>query len=76
MAASRNQAAFSGVGARSSDWFWSCNGVKREGSRLKLLAVANVGVITTDRLPNKSEVNIQSEVRGQGLHRQEVSKHR
>lgn len=23
MAASRNQAAFSGVGARSSDWFWS-----------------------------------------------------
>lgn len=33
MAASRNQAAFSGVGARSSDWFWSC---KRREKRRKL----------------------------------------
>lgn len=31
MAASRNQAAFSGVGARSSDWFWSCK--RREKRR-------------------------------------------
>ena len=28
MAASRNQAAFSGVGARSSDWFWSWMGAE------------------------------------------------
>lgn len=52
MAASRNQAAFSGVGARSSDWFWSW---KRHGEKRKKtgdLAVANVEVLARDGWAN------------------------
>lgn len=49
---------------------------KKSDVWLKLLTVATVGLITTDRRPNKSEVPVQSEVRGSALHRQEVSKHR
>lgn len=50
MAASRNQAAFSGVGARSSDWFWSW---KMCGKGKKSVNIPHVDIINKDRETDK-----------------------